>query len=62
VILEALGHRLVDDVEPVEIVGDLLFGVRDVSDETLGAHDTFWTRHRPHFGAVDRYHAPADEP
>ena len=39
VILEALGHRLVDDVEPVEVVGDLLFGVRDASRGTLGARD-----------------------
>jgi hypothetical protein len=33
-IAEALGHRLVDDVEPVGVVGDLLFGARDVSGET----------------------------
>lgn len=52
-VLEALGHRLVDDVEPVEVVVDLRFDVRDASGETLVARDILQTRRRPHFGAVD---------
>ena len=45
-VLEALGHRLVDDVEPVEVVVDLRFDVRDASGETLVARDILQTRHR----------------
>jgi len=36
--------------------------VGNVSGETFGARDILWARHRPHFGAVDRHDAPANEP
>lgn len=45
-----------------EILPDWLFGVSDVSGETLCGRDILWTRHRPHLGAVDRHDVPADEP
>ena len=55
-------NSLVDDVEPVEVVGDLLFGMRDVPGEAFSACDVLGACDRSHLGAVHRHDAAANEP
>ena len=38
-IVEPLVHCLIYDVEPLKLVGDLLFGVRNVTGKPVGASD-----------------------
>jgi len=60
-IIEALGDGVVDDVQPVEVVGDFLLCVRSVTREALSASDGFRTRDGWHLRSVQRHHAPANE-
>jgi hypothetical protein len=53
-IVETLSGRLIHDVEPVKVVGDLLFGMRDITGEPIGTGDVLWARDRAHFGPVQR--------
>jgi hypothetical protein len=56
-----LDHRLVDDVEPIKVVGDLLFGARRLG-EAFGDRDLLWARNCSDLGAVQRHDTPTDEP
>src|SRR5579859_59343 len=60
-VVETLGHRLIHDVEPVEVVSDLLFGMRDITGETISAGDVFWARYRAHLGSVQRDQPTTDQ-
>lgn len=60
-IVETLSHRLIHDVEPVEVVGDFFLCARDVTGETVGAGDVRWARNRAHLGPVQRDQPTADE-
>lgn len=60
-IVEALRDSLVDDVQPVEIVGDLFFGMRDVAGEPLSSGDILRAGDRTHLRTVKRDRATADQ-
>jgi hypothetical protein len=51
-IIETLSHRLIHDVEALKVVGDLLFGMSDITGEPIGACDVLWARDRAHLCPV----------
>jgi hypothetical protein len=60
-IVEALSHRLIHDVEPVEVVSDLLLCVRHITSEPIGAGDVLRAGYRAHLGSVQRDQPTVDE-
>jgi hypothetical protein len=60
-IIESLGDRLVDDIQPVEIVGDLFLGMRDVAREPFGTSYVLGAGDGAHLRAVERDRAPANK-
>lgn len=60
-VVETLGQRLVHDVEPVQIVADLLLCVRQVARKPICAGDILGTGDRTHLGPVQRDETAADQ-
>jgi hypothetical protein len=49
--------------EAVKVVGDLLFGMRDITGEPIGAGEVLWARDRAHLGSRRvKKTEPADAP
>jgi hypothetical protein len=62
VIIETLSNRIIHDVEPVQIVGDLLLCVRDIAGEPIGAGNILRAGDGAHLGPVQRNQPTAVRP
>jgi hypothetical protein len=58
---DTLGFLIVHDVEPIEIICDLILGMRDVAGESLGPGNVLGAGDGAHLGAVERHNITAHQ-